>query len=73
MTRTISQAMLVACAPAGQLLRDQVRNMRQLLRERRRLIFSTAKDKVGGAASKVSGAVKELADRASTLFRAPQS
>ena len=44
MTRTIGQAMNVACAPAGRLLRDQVRRMREFLRERRKLAFTAAKD-----------------------------
>jgi hypothetical protein len=44
MTRTIGESMLVACAPAGRLLRDQVRGMRQFLRERRRLAFAAARD-----------------------------
>lgn len=43
MTRTIAQAMEVACAPAGRLLRNQVRRMREFLRERRRLAFIAAK------------------------------
>lgn len=44
MTRTIGQAMNVACAPAGRLLRDQVRRMRAFLRERRRMVFGAATD-----------------------------
>jgi hypothetical protein len=44
MTRTIGQAMTVACTPAGRILRDQVRRMREFLRERRRLVFVAAKD-----------------------------
>jgi hypothetical protein len=44
MTRTIGQAMNIACAPAGRLLRDQVRRMREFLRERRRMVFGAATD-----------------------------
>lgn len=44
MTRTIGQAMNMACAPAGRLLRDQVRRMREFLRERRRMVFGAATD-----------------------------
>jgi hypothetical protein len=44
MTRTISQAMAIAVAPAGRLLRDQVRRMREFLRERRRVAVSAAKE-----------------------------
>lgn len=53
MTRTIGQAMSVACAPAGRLLRDQVRHMREFLRERRRLIFAVAKNKAKEGFDKV--------------------
>jgi hypothetical protein len=48
MTRTISEAMAMACAPAGQLLREQVRKMRSFLRERRRQIFAVAKERRAG-------------------------
>jgi len=61
MTRTIGQAMAVSCAPAGRLLRDQVRRMREFLRERRRLAFVAAKD-----AAKQG--VEKLRDAASGLF-----
>lgn len=44
MTRTIGQAMTMACDPAGRLLRAQVRRMREFLRERRRLALTAAKD-----------------------------
>jgi hypothetical protein len=44
MTRTIGEAMNIACAPAGRLLRDQVRRMREFLRERRRMVFGAATD-----------------------------
>jgi hypothetical protein len=43
MTRKIGQAMTIACAPAGQLLRDQVRSMRQFLRDRRCMVFGVVK------------------------------
>ncbi len=44
MNRTVAQSMAVACAPAGQMLRNQVRNMRAFLRTRRQLAFTYAKD-----------------------------
>ncbi len=44
MTRTVSQSMAVACAPAGRMLRDQVRRMRAFLRGRRQLALTAAKD-----------------------------
>jgi hypothetical protein len=69
MTRTISQAMTVASVPAGRLLRDGVRKMREFLRERRRQVFSAARGNVSGAAGKVRDAVLGLSDRASGLFR----
>ncbi len=68
MTRTIPQAMAMACAPAGQLLRDQVRKMRSFLRERRRQIFAVAKENVGGTAGRLRDAAKGFADRATGLF-----
>lgn len=40
MTRTISQAMTMACAPAGQVLLDQVRAMRHFLRSGGRLALA---------------------------------
>ncbi len=46
MTRTISQAMAMACVPAGRILNNQVRVMRDFLRDRRRMVFSAAKGKV---------------------------
>lgn len=46
MNRTVSQAMGVALAPAANLLRDQVRALRQFLRERRRMGFAAARDKL---------------------------
>lgn len=46
MNRTVSQAMGVALAPAANLLRDQVRALRQFLRERRRMGFTAARDKL---------------------------
>lgn len=58
MTRTVSQAMTVACAPAGRLLRDQVRRMREFLRERRKLILSAAKDKAREGSGRVWDSVK---------------
>jgi hypothetical protein len=68
MTRTIKQAMAMACAPAGQLLRDQVRQMRSFLRERRRHIFTVAKGNVSGTAGKIRDVAKGFADRATGLF-----
>jgi hypothetical protein len=68
MTRTIGEAMTMACAPAGRVLRDQVRKMRAFLRERRRQIFSVAKENVSGTAGKLRDAAKGLADRATGIF-----
>ena len=72
MTRTIGQAMQLTCAPAGRLLRNQVRQMRQFLRERRRLAFAVASDaakqgveKLRSASSSAWDSVKEN----SKLFR----
>ena len=45
MSRTISQAMSMACTPAGRVLLDQVRAMRQLLRQRRTVIVDVVKAK----------------------------
>jgi len=49
MTRTIAQSMTVACVPAGRILRDQVRRMRAILRGRRQLALTAAREaaKVG--------------------------
>jgi hypothetical protein len=68
MSRSIGQAMAVACAPAGQLLRDQVRKMRSFLRERRRQVFAVAKENVSGSADKFRQTAKGLAGRATGLF-----
>ncbi len=69
MTRTISQAMTMACTPAGRLLRDQVRRMREFLRERRRMVFSVAKENVSGMAGRVRDKVKSVGEKATGLFR----
>lgn len=69
MNRTLSQAMAVASAPAGRLLRDQVRRMRGFLRERRRQALTAAKENVSGAAGKVRDAVMGFPGRATGLFR----
>jgi hypothetical protein len=57
MTRAIGHAMNVACAPAGRLLRDRVRRMREFLRDRRRMVFGAATD-----------AAKQGVDRLSLKF-----
>ncbi len=44
MNRTVAESMAVACAPAGRILRDQVRTMRAFLRQRRQLAFAAAKE-----------------------------
>ncbi len=72
MTRTISQSMLVACAPAGRLLRDQVRRMRAFLRGRRQLAFTAARDAAKVGVEKLrdaSSAHWESVKGASKLFR----
>ena len=61
MNRTVSQAMGVALAPAAALLRDQVRLLRQFLRERRRLAFAAVKDKVTRTSSSVWDTIKDAA------------
>ncbi len=68
MTRTMTQATAMACAPAGRLLRDQVRSMRQFLRQRRRQMIGIARDKVGGATSTMRDTIKGMKDRATGLF-----
>jgi len=72
MTRTIAQSMLVAVAPAGQLLRDQVRRMRAFLRGRRQLAFTAAKDAAKLGVDKLRDASLghwETVKGASKLFR----
>jgi hypothetical protein len=72
MTRTISQSMLIACAPAGRLLRDQVRRMRAFLRGRRQLAFTAAKDAAKLGVDKLRDASSshwETVKGASRLFR----
>jgi hypothetical protein len=56
MTRTVEQAMVAACTPAGQLLRDQLRHMRGFLRERRRAGLGVAKDAARHGIEKLSTA-----------------
>jgi hypothetical protein len=57
MNRSVSQAMGIALAPAANLLRDQVRALRQFLRERRRMGFAAAKEKLKqGAGSAIGNA-----------------
>lgn len=63
MNRTIPQAMAVACAPAGKILRDQVRAMRQFLRERRRMMFANAKNTAVQTATSASGGVRAASTR----------
>lgn len=63
MNRTISQAMAVACAPAGRILRDQVRAMRVFLRERRRMMFASARNTAKQTASSASGGVRAASSR----------
>ena len=72
MTRTIAQSMLIACAPAGRLLRDQVRRMRAFLRGRRQLAFTAAKDAAKLGVDKLRDASSshwENVKGASRLFR----
>lgn len=64
MNRTISQAMSVACAPAGRVLLDQVRAMRQFLRERRRLMFEGARNTAVKGATSLKDRLKATANRA---------
>ncbi|MBI1789968.1 MAG: hypothetical protein HYR60_20755 [Acidobacteria bacterium] len=72
MTRTMGQAMSVACAPAGRLLRDQARRMREFLRERRRLAFVAAKDAAKQGVERLrraSSSTLESVKEATGLFR----
>jgi hypothetical protein len=64
--------MTVATAPAGQLLRDQVRRMREFLRERRRMIFSAAKEAAKEGVDRLKTASTSRWDRlkeSSRLFK----
>lgn len=75
MTRSIGQAMAMACAPAGRLLRDQVRRMREFLRERRRIAFTAAKDAAKEGVDKLRTASTSKWDAvkgATGLFREPR-
>jgi hypothetical protein len=63
MNRTIAQAMSVACAPAGRVLLDQVRAMRQFLRERRRMMFARARKTATDTASSAVGGVRSASTR----------
>jgi hypothetical protein len=64
MNRTISQAMSMACVPAGRVLLDQVRAMRQFLRERRRMMFASATKSAMEGATSVKDRLKASANRA---------
>ncbi len=72
MTRTIGQAMSVACTPAGRLLRDQVRRMREFLRERRRLAFGAAKDAAKQGLAKLRSVSSSKWDSAKEADGAPR-
>ena len=75
MSRTVAQAMALATAPAGRLLRDQARRMREFLRERRRMIFSTAKEAAKGGVDRLKTASTSRWDRlkeSSRLFRSSE-
>jgi hypothetical protein len=72
MTRTIGQAMETACVPAGRLLREQVRRMREFLRERRRLAMTAAKEAAKEGLGKVretSSSTWDSMKQATRLFR----
>ena len=56
MNRTIAHSMALACAPAGRILRDQVRIMRAFLRQRRQLAFTAAKDAAKSGVDRVRDA-----------------
>jgi prepilin signal peptidase PulO-like enzyme (type II secretory pathway) len=58
MNRTVSQAMTVALAPAANLLRDQVRALRQFLRERRRMGLAAAREKLKQGAGSAIGTAR---------------
>jgi hypothetical protein len=73
MTRTIGHAMTIACAPAGQLLRDQVRWMRQFLRDRRCMVFGavkhTAKDGINKLGTELNTKWDGIMEKCWRLFR----
>jgi hypothetical protein len=58
MNRTIGQAMSVACVPAGRVLLEQVRAMRQFLRARRKMMLESAKRTASQAAASAAGGVR---------------
>ncbi len=64
MNRTISQAMSMACVPAGRILLDQVRAMRRFLRERRKLMFTGVKKSAVQGATSLKDRFKASANRA---------
>ena len=69
MTRTIGQAMAIACVPAGRLLRNQVRRLRELLRERRRLALAAAKDAAKQGFDKVRTTSSSTWDSVKQVFK----
>jgi hypothetical protein len=69
MTRTIGQAMAIACTPAGRLLRDQVRRMREFLRERRRIAILAAKDAAKEGVGRLRTASTSKWDNIRDVFR----
>lgn len=69
MNRTISQAMTVACAPAGRVLLDQVRAMRRFLRDRRRIMFTAATGTAKQAAVSAMGGVRTASSRMVDNFK----
>lgn len=72
MNRTISQAMGIALAPAANLLRDQVRALRQFLRERRKLAIRTVGDRLKqGAGTRFDSAREAVENWLSALRRNP--
>ncbi len=66
----IDQVMTRMCGQAGLVLREQVRSLRGMLRERRRLILRMAKDKSGSMAASMKAAVSDAAR--SVLGREPE-
>jgi hypothetical protein len=68
MTRTVSQAMMTACAPAGRLLRDQTRRMREFLAEKRRQAVRAAKESALGG---VRSASASLVEKVRSAFSGP--
>jgi hypothetical protein len=68
MNRTIRQCTVASSVAAGRVLRDGVRELRKALRERRRRVFTAARDGVEGMAKEVVTEVRTGAENAGTAL-----